>query len=359
MKGKSLVLTHNVAGFSNLVLLDPVRDTAKVKRVPSDSKQLLRLIELGKVQVLNSELGPTADVWVMRTLDSGWLSVTVAGDVYATSQHSKLGEDNLAPVVVFEQFQYEVEESKVVVYKLWKLTQECNLEDYLRPVSRLPEGVYRSFLKSYTDYDDRIYLDVQGVTQIELWGHTLNRLYGTDESLVDLDTLSQMSWHPPQVCKDTQLWRSTDKEPLYMYFSGVHLLYAGYKTLKEVWLTQNETKLSIKSYATYYDTLFNEHLSGSMEVQMKLKSNRPYIDDIRVKGEALPMSLGIRLVDYLRYCTVLVSDTYVTCAGELLQTSVVYDIVNDKIHLFKSDSPAVLGHYYGSMSVEEWLKSNP
>lgn len=357
---KELVLTHNIKGIANIALvdydkagLDVLSATVVVKRVPSDSTRLKSLLQSGKIRKCYSELSDASDVWLLELNPNwGWASVSCDGVVSITLDSNRLETDDSAFLAAFMDLPAWSIKSKVFVAKLLYTGYKVDLRNYMRAVGKLSPEVASAFARMSVIQP---FESVDTVSSIEIWGHTLNKLYGSNMMLLDPYLLSELNWLQPLVCNDAVLWRGmTDAQDsiLYVYLKGDVVLYVGYDTLVDAEYNRYTPPREVGEVLTF-DNLLTHSCEGLLEVSRAYL--RRDVIKVRVCRELLPPDFESIFAEFLYDSMVLMDVMYRNLPnGVQIQTSFLYDVVNDKIYVFKSYDSEKLGTYYGEMTVEEW-----
>lgn len=355
---QELVLTHNVNGMANIAKVDHTRKSVEVKRLPSDSPELQFLLQRGDLRECYSEVCPDGDVWVLRVAKRGWVVVSVDGTVRHTVDSKRLETDDGAFLTSFVAIPLWSKRSMVFVAKLLHAGYTVNLRDYIKVVGKLPPEVARG-LKHMTDRGQEPSAYVEDVVRIEMWGHTLNRLYGSNMELLDTVYLSTLNWLPPLVCSDAILWRGMTGihgKTLYVYLKGDSVLYVGYETITEAQFNRYTQVWREAGEVLTYSNLITPACAGVLEVvgEYKMLACRAVVCSEELQDEAQRS-----FIRFMLDCTVLIDEQWErTPLSVHIHKSWLYDLVNDKIYVFKGYDTDYLGHYYGEMTVDEWREKN-
>lgn len=357
---KEMLITHEYEGMANVVVVNDIDYRMQVKRVPSNSPELAYLKDRRMLTVCRSELGPTADIWLARsTSRGGWVYVAVDGRTGNTIVDNRLDSDEF--LSAFIELPSWSDKSKSFVAKLLTMGQQVCLRDKIKAVGVLPSDVDRAF-KNMLLRLPKAPESAFEANRLEMWALTLERLYGSDMSLLDVSLLSTLTWQKPRVLGDVVHWKSVvtgfGVEILNIFVKGSDVLYVGYDTISEV--GKNRHTLSDDLWrgdsVLSYETLLTPSCAGLLDVGGEPLHLMTY-GAVRVCNESLQIEETDLVTRYLTESMVLLDVSYVEMPFQYtIMTSSYYDVVYDKVHLFKNHNSGNIGMYYGSMSVEAWLE---
>lgn len=354
---KELVLTHNIDGIANIASVDYDKGTITIKRVPSSSPMLEALLQSGKIRKCYSELSDDSDIWLWKEIKRGWVSVSKDGFVSYTLESKRLEADDSAFLTSFVELPVWSDKSKVFVAKLIQAGQRVALRPYIKVAGRLSPEIARAFANMFATQPSESATDV---SQIEIWGHTLNVLYGSNMELLDPSLLSELNWLRPLVCGDTVLWRgmtSSQDKTLYVYLKGDAVLYVGYHNLKEADSNRHTPKVTTLSEVLTYENLLSDSCVGLLDIIGTYLMFETVPRKFLICNELISKDIESKLVEFLSDSMVLMDVRWETLLNGIeLQTRWLYDLVNNKIYVFKSYRTEKLGTYYGEMTVDEWRK---
>lgn len=135
------------------------------------------------------------------------------------------------------------------------------------------------------------------------------------------------------------------------------VLYVGYTNLKEADFSRHTPKVREMMEVLTFENLLSSTCMGLLDVFEDYLMLDITDRKVKVSSEILRDDVRNRLLEFLYDSMVLVDVLWEKLPNSVeVQTTLLYDLVNNKIYVFKAYSNERLGTYYGELTVDEWRK---